>query len=98
MIAELFLRFTAAGAKWKYDWEVVCIDDGSRDRTWSMLMEQHRRDSRWRALSFARNFGHQIAVSAGIQYAEGDAIIVIDADLQDPPEELWRFIEAWEQG
>jgi len=98
VLPELFRRVTAAAQQWKLEWEVICIDDGSRDRTWTLLEEQHRIDPRWRALSLARNFGHQTAVSAGIHYAGGDALIVMDADLQDPPEELWRFIEAWRSG
>src|SRR5262245_55122257 len=98
VLPELFQRVTAAAEKWSCDWEVVCVDDGSRDRTWQMVASQHQADARWRGLSFARNFGHQTAVSAGIYYATGDAVIVIDADLQDPPEELWRFIKAWQEG
>lgn len=98
VLPELFRRVTAAADQWKHDWEVLCVDDGSRDRTWPMLAAQHQLDSRWHGISLARNFGHQTAVSAGIQYAEGDAVIVMDADLQDPPEELWRFIETWEKG
>ena len=98
VLPDLFQRLTAAADSWKADWEVICVDDGSRDQTWPMLAAQQAKDPRWRALSFARNFGHQIAVSAGIYHAEGDAVIVIDADLQDPPEELARFLEKWKEG
>ncbi len=98
VLPELFRRLTAAAETWSCDWEVICIDDGSHDRTWSLLSAQHRNDPRWRAISFARNFGHQTAVSAGIFHAQGDAVIVIDADLQDPPEELCRFIDTWKSG
>jgi dolichol-phosphate mannosyltransferase len=98
VLPELFRRVTAAAEKWTGDWEVICVDDGSRDQTWPILAAQYQRDARWHAVSLARNFGHQTAVSAGIHYAEGDAVIVMDADLQDPPEELWRFIEAWRNG
>ena len=98
VLPDLFQRLTAAADSWKTDWEVICVDDGSRDQTWPMLAAQQAKDPRWRALSFARNFGHQIAVSAGIYHAEGDAVIVIDADLQDPPEELARFLEKWQEG
>ena len=80
------------------DYEVICVDDGSRDRTWELLKQQHGRDPRWRCLSFARNFGHQTAVSAGLYYATGDAVVIIDADLQDPPEEISRLIEKWREG
>lgn len=98
VLPELFRRLTAAAAAWGCDWEVVCVDDGSRDKTWTMLVAQQAQDARWRALSFARNFGHQTAVSAGIYHASGDAVIVMDADLQDPPEELIRFIATWRSG
>ncbi len=76
----------------------MCVDDGSRDRTWEMLKAQHQKDSRWRCLCFARNFGHQTAVSAGLHFAAGDAAVVIDADLQDPPEEIARLLEKWREG
>jgi dolichol-phosphate mannosyltransferase len=98
VLPELFGRLTAAAQTWPCDWEVICVDDGSGDQTWPILVAQQAQDTRWRALSFARNFGHQTAVSAGIYHAEGDAVIVIDADLQDPPEELARFIAKWREG
>ena len=98
MLPELFLRVTAAADTWGLDWEVVCVDDGSRDQTWPLLLAQHHTDPHWRAISFARNFGHQTAVSAGLFHAVGDAVIIIDADLQDPPEELGRLIEKWKSG
>lgn len=98
VLPELFRRLTAAAETWAHDWDVICVDDGSRDQTWPMLVAQQGRDPRWRSLSLARNFGHQTAVSAGIYHADGDAVVVIDADLQDPPEELGRFIQKWQQG
>jgi dolichol-phosphate mannosyltransferase len=98
VLPELFRRVNAAAETWKKDWEVICVDDGSRDKTWAFLAVQHQRDPRWRGVSLARNFGHQTAVSAGIHYADGDAVVVMDADLQDPPEELGRFIEEWQNG
>jgi glycosyltransferase involved in cell wall biosynthesis len=98
VLPQLFQRVTASADEWKCDWEVLCVDDGSKDRTWQLLVDQHQRDGRWNAISFARNFGHQTAVSAGIHHATGDAVIVMDADLQDPPEQLVKFIEAWKQG
>lgn len=98
VLAELFSRMTAAAGLWPHDWEIICVDDGSKDGTWTMLADQQRKDPRWRALSLARNFGHQTAVSAGIYHATGDAVMVIDADLQDPPEELIRFIQKWQEG
>ncbi len=98
VLPELFQRMNKAAESWGLDWEVICVDDGSNDKTWDLLVEQHSRDSRWNAISFSRNFGHQTAVSAGLFYASGDAVIVLDADLQDPPEELHRFIRKWQEG
>jgi len=98
VLPKLFERLDAVTATWGMDYEILCIDDGSRDRTWELLKARHAADPRWRCLSFARNFGHQTAVSAGLYHATGDAVIVIDADLQDPPEEIVRFFEKWRQG
>jgi len=98
VLPELFVRLGAVADAWDLDYEVVCVDDGSRDRTWELLQARHLVDSRWRAISFARNFGHQTAVSAGLTYATGDAVVVIDADLEDPPEVIARLIEQWREG
>jgi dolichol-phosphate mannosyltransferase len=98
VLPELFRRMQEAAEGWGLDWEIICVDDGSQDNTWDLLCDQHKKDSRWSAISFSRNFGHQTAVSAGMFQATGDAVIVIDADLQDPPEELYRFIEKWQEG
>ena len=98
VLPELFRRMTKAAESWELAWEIICVDDGSHDNTWDLLSDQHVKDSRWSVISFSRNFGHQTAVSAGIFHASGDAVIVIDADLQDPPEEIHRFIKKWQEG
>jgi len=98
VLDQLFKRVTTSAELWKKDWEVICIDDGSKDSTWHKLKTQSQKDPRWKAFSFSRNFGHQISISCGLNYACGDAVIVMDADLQDPPEELHRFISKWEEG
>ena len=79
-------------------WELICINDGSRDRSAEMLDALAARDPRVRVIYFARNFGHQIAVTAGNDHAVGDAVILIDADLQDPPELIPEMIERWRAG
>jgi dolichol-phosphate mannosyltransferase len=98
VLPQLFERLAAAAGTWAMDYEVICVDDGSLDKTWKMLKQQHEKDPRWDCLSFARNFGHQAAVSAGLHFATGDAVVVIDADLQDPPEEISRLAEKWREG
>lgn len=98
VLPALIERLGAAAATWGLDYEVLCVDDGSRDRTWELLQAQNQRDPRWRSLAFARNFGHQIAVSAGLYYAQGEVVVVMDADLADPPEEIARLLEKWREG
>ena len=78
--------------------EVVCVDDGSRDRTLEFLLEVAGSDSRFRVLELSRNFGKEAALTSGIDAARGDAIIPIDADLQDPPEIIPLLIEEWRKG
>lgn len=78
--------------------ELVLVDDGSRDRSLQIMRQLHEQDPRVCYLSFARNFGHQIAVTAGLNFASGDAVIVMDADLQDPPELIPDLIQRWQQG
>src|SRR5262245_10174415 len=79
-------------------YEVVLINDGSRDRTAEMLGEMTRRDARFRSIHFSRNFGHQAAVTAGLHFARGSAVVVMDADLQDPPELLAALLARWREG
>ena len=79
-------------------YEIVYVNDGSRDGTIRVLEGLQRDDPNVRVVDFARNFGHQIAVTAGIDHAEGDAVVLIDADLQDPPEIITQMIEKWREG
>ncbi len=80
------------------DWELIFVNDGSSDGSQELMLELAAQDARVRVISFARNFGHQIAVTAGVDYASGDAIILIDADLQDPPAVIPRLIAKWKDG
>jgi polyisoprenyl-phosphate glycosyltransferase len=82
----------------KETWEVVYVNDGSRDTSLSLLMEIHNRDPRVAVVEFARNFGHQAALTAGLQTARGDAVILMDGDFQDPPDVLPRLVTAWKKG
>ncbi len=80
------------------DHEIVFIDDGSRDASRRILAELAARDSRVKILGFSRNFGHQAAITAGLDFASGDAVVVMDADLQDPPELLAEMVKLYRQG
>lgn len=79
-------------------WEVVFVNDGSSDGSLDLLRHLAANEHRYKVLSFARNFGHQMAITAGLDRAEGDAVVVMDADLQDPPEVVKEMIERWRQG
>lgn len=82
----------------QYDYEILFIDDGSKDGTLNLLEEIAHENKKIKILSFSRNFGHQVAVTAGIRYVTGDAVIIMDADLQDPPELLPEMVALWEEG
>lgn len=82
----------------KYDYEIIFVNDGSKDKTLEILEKIARKDEKAKIVSFSRNFGHQAAVTAGLKVATGDAIVIIDADLQDPPELIPQMLKLWEQG
>ena len=79
-------------------YEIVFVDDGSRDDSYSKLLDLADSDPNVKIIKLSRNFGHQIAITAGIDAAEGDAVVVIDADLQDPPEEIGKLVGKWQEG
>lgn len=81
-----------------YDYELIFINDGSRDDSLELLTNLHKTDDRITVINFSRNFGHQIAVTAGIDYARGDAVIIMDGDMQDPPKVSFELIKKWEEG
>jgi polyisoprenyl-phosphate glycosyltransferase len=78
--------------------EFIFVNDGSRDRSVELLRALQRKDPRVKIIDLSRNFGHQIAIKAGLDHARGDAAVIIDADLQDPPEMIGRFLELWREG
>ena len=90
------LKTVMESAEGKY--ELLFINDGSRDRSVEILLNLSERDKRIKIVDFSRNFGHQIAITAGMDYALGDAIVIIDADLQDPPELILEMIQKWREG
>jgi polyisoprenyl-phosphate glycosyltransferase len=94
----LYERLTATMESVGQSYEIIFVDDGSRDSSLALLHELQRADGRVAVVELARNFGHQVAISAGLDHARGDGVIVMDADLQDPPEVLPRFIDAWRAG
>ncbi|CAH2464199.1 MULTISPECIES: glycosyltransferase family 2 protein [Bacillus] len=95
---ECYNRLKSVMLQNNINYELVFVNDGSTDRTMEILSEISANDYRTKVVNFARNFGHQIAVTAGIAAAKGDAIVIIDADLQDPPEVIPELIAKWEEG
>lgn len=98
VIPELYRRVVEVMAQTGEPWELICVNDGSRDHSLAQLIELHQQDPRVKVIDFSRNFGHQVAITAGADFAEGDAVIVMDADLQDPPEVVLEMIAKWREG
>ena len=99
VIAETHARLSAAlAAIPAIEYEILYVDDGSADRTAELLRGLRAGDRRVRVVQLSRNFGHQIAVTAGIEHATGDAVVLIDADLQDPPEVIGEMVDRWREG
>jgi dolichol-phosphate mannosyltransferase len=98
VLPELYRRVRNVMEELGEPWELVLVNDGSRDRSAEIIAKLHKKDSRVTGVSFSRNFGFQIAVTAGLDHAQGDAIILTDADLQDPPEVYPRMIAKWKEG
>ncbi len=97
-IDELHRRISEVMKSTRESWELVLVDDGSIDGSTEMIRELAKKDSHVRPVIFSRNFGHQIAVTAGLDYSRGDAAVIIDADLQDPPEVINDLIAKWKEG
>lgn len=97
-IAELYRRVSTLMDRLDAPVELILINDGSRDRSLIMMRELHQKDPRVCYLSLARNFGHQIAVTAGLNFVRGRVVVILDADLQDPPELIPDMLELWRQG
>jgi dolichol-phosphate mannosyltransferase len=97
-LPELRRRITEALARSGEDWELVLVNDGSRDRSSDIIRQFHREDPRIKLVELSRNFGHQPAVTAGVHAARGECVILIDGDLQDPPEIIPDMIARWREG
>ncbi len=97
-ISLLYTRISEVMAQTGEPWEFVMVDDGSSDGSTEAILELKAQDDKVKPVIFARNFGHQIAVTAGLDYSKGDAVIIIDADLQDPPEVILDLIQKWKEG
>lgn len=98
VIQESYRRLNAVLSSMQEDYELIFVNDGSRDKTFSLAKEIQSKDPHVVLVDFARNFGHQIAVTAGLDQAKGDAVVIIDADLQDPPELIPKMVEMWKNG
>jgi glycosyltransferase involved in cell wall biosynthesis len=98
ILPVLHQRLTESLSSLDQQYEVLLVDDGSRDQSFVLMQEIHRKDARFRILRLSRNFGHQVAISAGLDFCQGDAVIIMDGDLQDPPELLPLMIERWKEG
>jgi len=97
-LPELHKRIVSVMESTGEPWEFVMVDDGSVDKSAEMILAYAEKDKRIKPVIFARNFGHQIAVTAGLDYCRGQAVVIIDADLQDPPEVILQLIEQWRAG
>lgn len=82
----------------KYEYEMILVDDGSKDKTWQLMKELHEKNEKIKAIRFSRNFGKEIALCAGLEYAKGEAVLIMDSDLQHPPKYIDKLIEEWKAG
>ncbi len=98
LIRESVRRLVSTASRLTSSYEIIFIDDGSTDQSWALLKEERQKNPHLRILSFSRNFGHQMAITAGMDHVKGDVVITIDADLQDPPELIEKMIAQWQEG
>lgn len=97
-LPELQARLIAATAHLDQPFEVILVDDGSKDRSYELMSRIHQQDPRFKIVRLSRNFGHQVAISAGMDSVSGDATLILDGDLQDPPELIASLVAKWKEG
>lgn len=98
VINETYQRLKRTMEDLKEEYELIFVNDGSRDSTASIIKKIRSQNEKVKLINFSRNFGHQVAITAGMDYASGDAVVIIDADLQDPPELISKMIAKWKEG
>lgn len=98
VLDESYKRLKDIMEQLKAEYEMIFVNDGSKDNTLNILKELAKKDPHVKVLSFSKNFGHQLAVTAGLEHTSGDAVIIIDADLQDPPSVILDMVKLWEEG
>ncbi len=98
ILPELYQRLTDAAEKITSDYELIFVNDGSKDSSIDLILRLSKEDSRVKYIDFSRNFGHQIAVTAGLDFSSGQAVVIIDGDLQDPPELIPEMYEKYKEG
>lgn len=98
VLNELYRRLTAVMEKLDGKYEIIFVDDGSKDKSFQILKDLHQKNRKIKIIRFSRNFGHHIAITAGLDYSQGDAVILMDGDLQDPPEEIPKLHEKFKEG
>jgi glycosyltransferase involved in cell wall biosynthesis len=98
VLRELYSRLKEAAQTWGEAYEVILVDDCSKDNSWAIINEIHSQDASWKAVRLSRNFGQQASISAGMKRVTGDCVVILDADLQDPPEFIQNFIKEWKAG
>ena len=98
IVGELGYRLSAVMDEVEGPCEAILVDDGSRDATYPLMLELRSMDPRFKVIELSRNFGHQVAITAGLDVAGGEAVMIMDGDLQHPPELIHQFIELWRRG
>lgn len=98
VLGELQKRLSKVVTELNLPTEIILIDDGSKDTTWELMKKLSKEDARYKVIKLSRNFGHQLALTCGLEQAKGEVIVILDADLQDPPELIPDMLELWRQG